>query len=272
MYSGQEQEEESGGVSEHTRFGEPLQCRRDFPIFAKTEDGNSGRCYKECPLRRPQDDVSEKKGIRRSAVRMRFIERASRPRPPTRCPLHRPGLGRQSSSRAADNQESRATRLGAAEIGPQSFGDVQLGIGDLPQQEIADTHFARGSDEEVKIRESGGVESRCDGLFVDVQASQTALKARVINDGVHGIHQLGAAAVVNGDVQAHTAIARCNFDGVVQLLADLAPGELIHAAHAGESNAVAQQIRKLTGAVKAQRSPKHVHFGARPLPVRVEDP
>ena len=44
-------------------------------------------------------------------------------------------------------------------------------------------------------------------------------------------------------------------------------GSSIHAAHAGESNAVAQQIRKLARQISAQQTPQHVHFGARPLPV-----
>ena len=39
-----------------------------------------------------------------------------------------------------------------AEVRPQGFGDVQLGIRNLPQQKIADTHFARRANQQIRIR------------------------------------------------------------------------------------------------------------------------
>ena len=41
---------------------------------------------------------------------------------------------------------------GAIEIGPQGFRDQDFGVGNLPEKEIADAHFAAGANEEIGIR------------------------------------------------------------------------------------------------------------------------
>src|SRR6185503_12495838 len=45
-----------------------------------------------------------------------------------------------------------------AELGPERGGDDQLGVGNLPEQEIAHAHFAAGADEQVRVGEVPGVE------------------------------------------------------------------------------------------------------------------
>src|SRR6201997_5329524 len=56
---------------------------------------------------------------------------------------------------------------GAIEIGPESFGDEDFGVGNLPEEEIADAHFAGGSDEEIGVGEIGGVEMAGEIFFGD---------------------------------------------------------------------------------------------------------
>ena len=46
----------------------------------------------------------------------------------------------------------------AAEVGPQRVGDVDLGVGDLPQQVVADAHLAARADQQIGIGLAGGVE------------------------------------------------------------------------------------------------------------------
>src|SRR2546422_4204174 len=46
----------------------------------------------------------------------------------------------------------RGIELGSAELGPQAIGEVQLRIGHLPEQEVADAHLAAGADEKVRVR------------------------------------------------------------------------------------------------------------------------
>ena len=65
--------------------------------------------------------------------------------------------------------ENGFEQIGSTEVGPQRIGDVDLGIGDLPQQKIADAHFARRSDEQVGIGRPGRVEVCRDRLLIESQ-------------------------------------------------------------------------------------------------------
>ena len=86
----------------------------------------------------------------------------------------------------------------AGKIRPESFGDVNFGVGDLPEQKIADAHFAAGADEQVGIGEAGGIEMLGDGLFVGLERGH-AVGADLVEHGVEGVYQFGAAAVIQGD-------------------------------------------------------------------------
>ena len=108
---------------------------------------------------------------------MRFIARASRPLQPNSGV--RVARRRTQAAKAAVALliiENGVQQIGAPEIRPQRFGDVQLGIGDLPQQEIADAHFAGGPDQKIGIGQAGGVKPRGDGFFVDAQIAQTPFR------------------------------------------------------------------------------------------------
>ena len=70
------------------------------------------------------------------------------------------------------------------EVGPKRFRDVELGVGDLPQQKIADAHFARSADEEVGIGNRGRVEVACDGGFVDCERVQAAIAAHLYTSAI----------------------------------------------------------------------------------------
>jgi hypothetical protein len=47
----------------------------------------------------------------------------------------------------------------------ERLGNIQLGVGDLPEQEIADAHLAGGADEQVRIGQAGRVQVRGNGVF-----------------------------------------------------------------------------------------------------------
>src|SRR5271156_6488095 len=49
-------------------------------------------------------------------------------------------------------------QAGAAEIGPERFCHENFGVGNLPEQEIADAHLAAGADEQVRVRQAAGVQ------------------------------------------------------------------------------------------------------------------
>src|ERR1700734_3127985 len=42
-------------------------------------------------------------------------------------------------------------QTGAAEVRPQRFRDENLGVGNLPEEKIADAHFAAGANQQVGI-------------------------------------------------------------------------------------------------------------------------
>ncbi len=43
----------------------------------------------------------------------------------------------------------------AVEIGPQTSGEVELGVGQLPEQEVADALLAAGADEQIRLGRVG---------------------------------------------------------------------------------------------------------------------
>src|SRR5205823_65953 len=53
------------------------------------------------------------------------------------------------------------------EVGPALFRDPEFGIGNLPQQEIADAHLPSGPDQQIRVRHPSGVQRVADGRFVD---------------------------------------------------------------------------------------------------------
>ena len=58
-------------------------------------------------------------------------------------------------------------KTGTIEIGPEGFGNEDFGVGNLPEEEIADAHFAAGADEEIGIGKIGGVEMAGQIFFGD---------------------------------------------------------------------------------------------------------
>src|SRR5437867_8694692 len=66
-------------------------------------------------------------------------------------PLHLLGDATESSLALLILRE-RLEELGFPKIRPQRLGDVDLGVGALPQKEVRDAHFAAGADEQIGIR------------------------------------------------------------------------------------------------------------------------
>src|SRR6185437_1838176 len=89
----------------------------------------------------------------------------------------------------------RFEHMDSAKIGPQHIGDVHLGVGDLPEKEVGDAHFARGADEQIGVRHVRGVKLAMDVLFRDVLGRNVpAVDFR--GEGAKRINQLGARTVI----------------------------------------------------------------------------
>src|SRR5215211_1897687 len=88
-----------------------------------------------------------------------------------------------------------AHELLGREIGPQRVRDVELHVGDLPEQEVRDAELAAGTDHQVDLGHVGGVEVACEGHLVDVVRRET-----VRHYPAGGVHDLRTPAVVERDV------------------------------------------------------------------------
>ncbi len=107
--------------------------------------------------------------------------------------------------------QQRLEQMPAAEIGPQSVGDPDLGVGDLPQQEIGDPESRRWSGSAGPDRAAGGVELLGEQFSVELVRVLVARRSDAA-----GIHDLRPAAVGQGDVEQQPGVlrrrsrARCN--------------------------------------------------------------
>src|SRR6187399_1550519 len=104
--------------------------------------------------------------------------------------------------------EHRFEQVTTPEVRPERFGHIDLGVGNLPEEVVADAHFTAGADQQIRIRLSCGVEKTGETLFVEIVGADARL---------HGppgrIHDLRTAAVIEGDVEEHAGVAGSPIDG-----------------------------------------------------------
>src|SRR5271168_2281696 len=82
----------------------------------------------------------------------------------------------------------------ATEVGPERRGDVDFGIGELPEEEVAQAHFTAGADEEVGVGIVAGVKVVIEDLLVDLRAVEMA-QFDFADDRVDRFDDLDPAAV-----------------------------------------------------------------------------
>src|ERR1700716_210376 len=85
----------------------------------------------------------------------------------------------------------RLVEVRAAEIGPERLGAVELRVGRLPEQEVAEPHLAGGADNQVRVGQPAGVEVTREVGFVELREVR-AIARQLVNR----IDDLLAAAVV----------------------------------------------------------------------------
>src|SRR2546426_1000847 len=90
-----------------------------------------------------------------------------------------------------------AIEIRGAEVGPERRRHPELGIGDLPQQEVRDAHLAARADEQVGIRQALGVERAADVRLRHRVRRQLA-RLHAPREDAKGVEQLVAPAVVEG--------------------------------------------------------------------------
>src|SRR6476469_2262756 len=193
--------------------------------------------YARCPARRPRH--ARTRGERRLTRRVVSTASPDFPDPPTRRSVEGHNSGRSDrrvspasrGTRASGPvpplalrvRADRAQEVHAAEVGPVRLAEVELAVRALPEQEAAEALLPRGADDEVGVRLALGVEVLGDVL--DLQALGQLLDARAVGgvrreERAHGVGDLLAAAVADGDVDDHAV----DVGGGVRALLELARG------------------------------------------------
>src|SRR5688572_9313861 len=91
------------------------------------------------------------------------------------------------------------------EIGPEFGGDVHLGVGKLPEEEIGETHLAGGADEEVGVGVIASVEMFAEHVDVDHGAIDVA-GIDLAEQAFDAIDDLEAAAVTEREDQRQAVV------------------------------------------------------------------
>jgi hypothetical protein len=108
--------------------------------------------------------------------------------------------------------------MDAAEVRPETVGDEDFGVGDLPEEEVRDALLAGGADDEVGVRhvrgvegarDAGlveGVESACTEDVLDGAAAGVGFSCEVGENFADSVDNLGAGAVVEGEGQGGAGV------------------------------------------------------------------
>src|SRR5262245_28997114 len=72
-------------------------------------------------------------------------------------------------------RENRFEQVPASEVGPERLGYVDLRVRDLPQQVVADAHFAARANQQIRIRLTRGVEEAGKTLLVELLGPDASL-------------------------------------------------------------------------------------------------
>src|SRR5262245_54117675 len=140
-----------------------------------------------------------KHGMNTAAAR----RRARRPEP------RRPGLAARFGTGSAGAAKAalpalelpeRAQQVLLRKVRPQDVGEVELGVGELPEEEVADTLFAARPDEKIGLRKLRLVQVAREAPFVQVLGAQ-APGGGVRRDPPRGIDDLPSAAVREREVE-----------------------------------------------------------------------
>src|SRR6266511_2502948 len=171
-----------------------------------------------------------------------------------------PALAAETPGSASELEERRVERL-RPEIGPQDVAGVELRVGGLPDEEVRQSLLAAGSDHEVRIWLARRVESARDRGLIDLVGGdptrcQTA----------KGVHELGAAGVVEGDVQRQPGAGRGLGEGALDGRAGVG-GQFREAAQNVDADALLDEPVGLPAHRRLQQGEQAAHLLVRASPV-----
>src|SRR6202158_6478762 len=94
-------------------------------------------------------------------------------------------------------------QMHTAEIGPERRGHVNLGIGEWPQQEITQSHLARGPYYQIRVGKMPSIEMPGYCILVDLQVIESAILRSRIHNRAERVYQFAAGTIIQRQRQHH---------------------------------------------------------------------
>ncbi|SPE56269.1 hypothetical protein SBV1_2320021 [Verrucomicrobia bacterium] len=155
--------------------------------------------------------------------------------------------------------------LGFAEVRPERGGDHQLGVRNLPEEEVADSHLTAGADEHVRVRKVSRVEMLAKNFLGDVRGVEFAV-ADLLSEAAHGVHNFGASPIAERHDQSEPIIFSERGDGLLEMLLDEF-GQPVNLADDFEPDIVFVQLGGLGLEIMDQVLHEGIDLVFRPVPV-----
>jgi hypothetical protein len=153
----------------------------------------------------------------------------------------------------------------AAKIGPQCRRDIDFRVGELPQEKIAEAHFAAGADKQIGVGIIAGIEVMIEDLLVDLGAVEMA-EFDFADDGVNGFDDLDATTITEREDEDEPGVFARGLDAFVQLIADGA-GQIGETTDGLEADVVFDELGQFVAEEAFEEAHQGVDFGLGPLPV-----
>ena len=137
------------------------------------------------------------------------------------------------------------------EVGPEGFGNINLRVGNLPEQEVAHPQLAAGANQQIRVRHPARIEMLGNDFLVDVLRTDP-FRLHLACDRTDGIDDLGATAVTQRQHQRQTSVFLQRVDGFGKLILR-AGRQFTNPANRCESHIVLVQLLNLLLEVKLEQ-------------------
>src|SRR5262245_11941434 len=156
----------------------------------------------------------------------------------------------------------RLLQMLLAEIRPQRVDEHQLGIGALPEQEIADALFATRADQQIRVGHAGSQQLLLEARLVDAIGRELT-GSDTTRQAPRRLQDLVARAVVDADVDVDAAVGARHLLRFADVTHDVGRQALAIADDA-QARAVLVQFLELVAQVVAQQAHQVVDLVDRP--------